>query len=171
MQAFCDLLLTGLHDSHNTSQEYVILYLLNVHLYICILSCNIFWQASIFGCIFLNEDFVISCMRLWEDWSNWSPCQLFSTFTCINWNAVHCIWARDGLIKRWITIFLTALVDFKKTIKPSPIIDLDGYKKHYTPINMAKNFHISLCEMSIQSDIKHLSGNSTLIIKPSEKYI
>lgn len=87
----CNLWWTGLHDSHNTSQKYVILYLLNVHLYICILSCNIFWQAPIVVCIFINEAFCDLCTRLGNDWSNWSPCQLLSAFTFMNWNAVHCI--------------------------------------------------------------------------------
>lgn len=48
---------TGLHDSHNTSQKQFVLYLLNVHLYICILSCNMFWRASTVVCIFINEAF------------------------------------------------------------------------------------------------------------------
>lgn len=97
----CNLWWTGLHDSHNTSQKYVILYLLNVHLYICILSCNIFWQASIVFCIFINEAFCDFMHKAWEWLIKLVPmpaveCIYFYELKC---SALYKERSQDGLIK------------------------------------------------------------------------
>uniref|UniRef100_A0A0E9X4U4 Uncharacterized protein n=1 Tax=Anguilla anguilla TaxID=7936 RepID=A0A0E9X4U4_ANGAN len=44
VRAFCTPEQAALHNSHHTSEGYFIFYLLNV--YMCILSCNIFWRVS-----------------------------------------------------------------------------------------------------------------------------
>lgn len=50
VRAFCTPEQAALHNSHHTSAGYFIFYLLNV--YMCILSCNIFWRFPVLSICF-----------------------------------------------------------------------------------------------------------------------
>ena len=62
-----------------TSQEYFIFYLLNVPVYICILSCNIFWQVDFAVLLFVQDATFYDLLHGLGGWSNLALGQFWIT--------------------------------------------------------------------------------------------
>lgn len=83
---------TDLHDSHNTSQEYFILCIYWMYIYIFVYEAVIYFcQASIVVCIFYKWSILWFYAQGFGKINQIGLHSLFSSLTFVNWNAVHCI--------------------------------------------------------------------------------